>query len=73
MTTGMSPPENDLVQSLTALRLDARFDDDKDLAGHVDIKRLRSGKCGAVFLSTYVDWYVIPPLGCQRASTNPTS
>jgi hypothetical protein len=37
-------------------RLDARFSPENDLAGHVDIKRLREGKIGGVFWSAYVDW-----------------
>ncbi|EPE30771.1 Metallo-dependent hydrolase [Glarea lozoyensis ATCC 20868] len=36
-------------------KLDHRFEEQKDLAGHVDIKRLRKGKCGGVFWSAYVD------------------
>ncbi|TVY85166.1 Dipeptidase tcpJ [Lachnellula suecica] len=36
-------------------RLDKRFNEDRDLAGHVDIKRLCDGKSGGVFWSAYVD------------------
>lgn len=37
-------------------RLDARFEPDKSLPGHTDVKRLVAGKVGAVFWSVYVDW-----------------
>ncbi|KAJ2902512.1 renal dipeptidase family [Zalerion maritima] len=35
--------------------IDHRFDREKDLGGHVDLKRLVQGKAGAVFWSVYVD------------------
>lgn len=39
-------------------RLDERFSPQENLVGHVDIKRLKCGKSGGVFLSVYVDWYI---------------
>lgn len=38
------------------LRLDTRFQYSNDLVGHVDIKRLKRGRSGGIFLSAYVDW-----------------
>jgi hypothetical protein len=42
--------------TLICPRLDMRFGYDQDLVGHVDIKRLREGGSGGIFLSAYVDW-----------------
>ncbi|KAF1979063.1 hypothetical protein BU23DRAFT_647857 [Bimuria novae-zelandiae CBS 107.79] len=44
-----------LIRGYYDNRLDARFDRDRDLDGHVDIKRLRSGQYGGLFMSAYVD------------------
>ncbi|KAF4636600.1 hypothetical protein G7Y89_g1494 [Cudoniella acicularis] len=33
----------------------SRFDEESSLVGHVDLKRLREGRSGGVFLSAYVD------------------
>ncbi|ORY13903.1 membrane dipeptidase GliJ [Clohesyomyces aquaticus] len=45
-----------LIRGYYDNRLDFRFDRGNDLVGHVDVKRLRKGKCGGVFMSAYVDW-----------------
>ncbi|KAF2869626.1 renal dipeptidase family [Massariosphaeria phaeospora] len=44
-----------LIRGYYDNNLDARFVSQNDLAGHVDIKRLKEGKMGGVFWSAYVD------------------
>ncbi|KAF2815499.1 uncharacterized protein BDZ99DRAFT_197355 [Mytilinidion resinicola] len=44
-----------LVRAYYDSRLDDRFEPGKELAGHVDIKRLVEGRGGGVFWSAYID------------------
>ncbi|KXJ85044.1 renal dipeptidase family [Microdochium bolleyi] len=49
---------NDWIHMIRAyydFQFDDRFGSEKDLAGHVDVKRLIAGRAGAVFWSVYVD------------------
>lgn len=45
-----------MIRAYYDFQFDDRFGPEKDLAGHVDVKRLRAGRAGAVFWSVYVDW-----------------
>lgn len=51
-----------MIRAYYDYQVDDRFGLEKDLAGHVDLKRLIQGKCGAVFWSVYVEWYVVHDL-----------
>ncbi|KAJ5904228.1 hypothetical protein N7504_006611 [Penicillium tannophilum] len=44
-----------LIRGFYDNQLDDRFEPEKDLVGHVDLKRLRDGKSGGAFWSVYVD------------------
>ncbi|KAJ5665122.1 uncharacterized protein N7477_007570 [Penicillium maclennaniae] len=44
-----------LIRGFYDNQLDNRFKPEKDLVGHVDLKRLREGKSGGAFWSVYVD------------------
>ncbi|KAJ5797255.1 uncharacterized protein N7518_005795 [Penicillium psychrosexuale] len=44
-----------LIRGFYDNQLDSRLDPEKDLVGHVDIKRLREGKSGGAFWSVYID------------------
>lgn len=46
-----------MVRAYYDFQVDHRFEPHRDLAGHVDLKRLLQGKAGAVFWSVYVEWY----------------
>lgn len=45
-----------LIRGFYDNQLDDRFEPEKDLVGHVDLKRLGDGKSGGAFWSVYVDW-----------------
>lgn len=45
-----------MIRAYYDFQVDDRFEPQKSLGGHVDIKRLREGKAGGVFWSLYVDW-----------------
>ena len=45
-----------LIRGFYDNQLDSRLEPEKDLVGHVDIKRLREGKSGGAFWSVYIDW-----------------
>lgn len=45
-----------MIRAYYDFQVDDRFEPQKSLAGHVDIKRLREGKAGGVFWSLYIDW-----------------
>lgn len=45
-----------LIRAYYDFQLDERFDSEKDLVGHVDVKRLVEGKAGAIFWSLFVNW-----------------
>ncbi|KAK0387743.1 hypothetical protein NLU13_3988 [Sarocladium strictum] len=44
-----------MIRAYYDFQVDDRFEPQKSLAGHVDIKRLREGKAGGVFWSLYID------------------
>ncbi|KAF3388876.1 putative dipeptidase [Penicillium rolfsii] len=44
-----------LIRGFYDNQLDGRFDDEKSLVGHVDLKRLKAGRSGGAFWSVYVD------------------
>ncbi|KAG6204040.1 hypothetical protein E4U35_003789 [Claviceps purpurea] len=44
-----------MIRAYYDFQVDDRFQPTKDLAGHVDLKRLVQGKAGAVFWSVYVE------------------
>lgn len=46
-----------LIRAYYDFKVDQRFEPQKDLGGHVDIKRLKEGKAGGVFWSVYVQTY----------------
>ena len=46
-----------LIRGYYDNKLDERFGPQRNLAGHVDLKRLIQGKLGGAFWSVYVDWY----------------
>jgi membrane dipeptidase len=47
-----------LIRGYYDNQLGNSFGPDKDLVGHVDLKRLRRGKSGGAFWSVYIDWWV---------------
>ncbi|KAG6035464.1 hypothetical protein E4U40_002424 [Claviceps sp. LM458 group G5] len=48
-----------MIRAYYDFQVDDRFQPTKDLAGHVDLKRLLQGRAGAVFWSVYVEWYIV--------------
>ncbi|KAG6051595.1 hypothetical protein E4U39_000423 [Claviceps sp. Clav50 group G5] len=48
-----------MIRAYYDFQVDDRFQPTKDLAGHVDLKRLVQGRAGAVFWSVYVEWYIV--------------
>lgn len=46
-----------LIRGFYDNKLDRRFQRESNLAGHVDIKRLKEGRSGGAFWSVYIDWW----------------
>ncbi|KID94788.1 Peptidase M19, renal dipeptidase, partial [Metarhizium majus ARSEF 297] len=44
-----------MIRAYYDFQVDERFESQRDLAGHVDLKRLAEGRAGAVFWSVYVE------------------